>query len=845
MLQAKMDNCWAKRIEQARAQPNLLEILIRNAEATHISEPNVSIQPNTLQAKGDTTGDHLESSVERQPNKTGLPDALKAGLENISGYSLDDVRVHYNSPKPAEVQALAYTQGTVIHVAPEQEEHLPHEAWHVVQQMQGRVKPTMQMKGVEINDDEGLEKEADAMGNKLKHRQMPATFPASINLSRSHALLPIVQRQIGDDGDQKFVINIKTNEIYLAKRNTSGSYDLYSQNSNGEYSYSLEVKADDPDYHLYEEEGFSIRVDQSGRRVYTLMPTTTEPDEFTGLHQQAGGGGKEGDFSYSDMSRAFHNALKKVEPEEADNAIKTGSNLPLKEGEIDLDLDQDLDLQLIPFHLSTYQNFHTPPNLKSKKRKDENPWRQKELDFTKEVMQLPDASGLKKILPELEGPEDKQSQLRNIYPGPIDIGFPPDEDKTLFDYSRNKAVFLLNKKFRLDAYKKSEAGEKSRKAITHSYLEMLKTQDDSTVTNPESYVKTNLGLKLTQTESDDESFDEDSEWKSSDDEVDQDVYDSEDDLETASKKRITYLNTLGTQVKLQNTKILEDEIAINRAREGRKRLVKGKNLPSLRRAAKRLRKHKRLLARLEKRHSKQFPKLGIKFKAIRKQKQNYEKKQALLNKLRPKYSNNPIFKRYDQEVAAYGRKIPVKDLRDRSEDLLFRIGEATLKKILEEEKNSVKSPKKRKREETSIKSPRKRRKKPVPKKQKNPVQQWADSHDGIAMYGQSDGNNCLIYAIAYAVGYNIPHTIVKRIRASLIRARIANKGGFLPAYGRSVELIAQHIYARLMGMGRRIPALRIQIDTVLRGIAPVIAGRGDQTVYIFHDGLHFWWLKQN
>ncbi|NEO94799.1 MAG: DUF4157 domain-containing protein [Moorea sp. SIO3G5] len=105
---------------------------------------------------------------EVQPkNNTGLPENLKAGVENLSGYSLDNVRVHYNSPKPAQIQALAYTQGTQIHVAPGQEKHLPHEAWHVVQQIQGRVKPTMQMKGKPINDEEGLEKEAEEMGLKV------------------------------------------------------------------------------------------------------------------------------------------------------------------------------------------------------------------------------------------------------------------------------------------------------------------------------------------------------------------------------------------------------------------------------------------------------------------------------------------------------------------------------------------------------------------------------------------------------------------------------------------------------------------------------------------------------
>jgi hypothetical protein len=80
---------------------------------------------------------------------------------------MSDVRVHYNSDKPAEVGALAYTQGTDIHVAPGQEKHLSHEAWHVVQQKQGRVQAMTQMKGLGINDDPSLEHEADMMGAKM------------------------------------------------------------------------------------------------------------------------------------------------------------------------------------------------------------------------------------------------------------------------------------------------------------------------------------------------------------------------------------------------------------------------------------------------------------------------------------------------------------------------------------------------------------------------------------------------------------------------------------------------------------------------------------------------------
>ena len=106
----------------------------------------------------------LEEPMQQKSNDTGLPDNLKAGVENLSGSSLDNVRVHYNSSQPATVQALAYTQGTDIHVAPGQEQHLPHEAWHVAQQMAGRVSPTTEVGGMPVNDDAGLEHEADVMG---------------------------------------------------------------------------------------------------------------------------------------------------------------------------------------------------------------------------------------------------------------------------------------------------------------------------------------------------------------------------------------------------------------------------------------------------------------------------------------------------------------------------------------------------------------------------------------------------------------------------------------------------------------------------------------------------------
>lgn len=105
------------------------------------------------------------ASAPPRANATGLPDGLKAGVEALSGIPMDGVRVHYRSAEPAQLNAHAFARGADIHVAPGQERHLPHEAWHVVQQAQGRVKPTTTLaKGIPASKDQALEREADSLG---------------------------------------------------------------------------------------------------------------------------------------------------------------------------------------------------------------------------------------------------------------------------------------------------------------------------------------------------------------------------------------------------------------------------------------------------------------------------------------------------------------------------------------------------------------------------------------------------------------------------------------------------------------------------------------------------------
>jgi hypothetical protein len=155
------------------------------------NRPTSILQRNLNEGSGSKA--NTDNSIQRKANNTGLPDNLKSGIENLSGHSMDDVKVHYNSSQPAQLNAHAYAQGTDIHIASGQEKHLPHEAWHVVQQKQGRVRPTLQMKGkVNVNDDTGLENEADIMGARAT--QLHSMKDNKLVTQKMNKANPVVQR---------------------------------------------------------------------------------------------------------------------------------------------------------------------------------------------------------------------------------------------------------------------------------------------------------------------------------------------------------------------------------------------------------------------------------------------------------------------------------------------------------------------------------------------------------------------------------------------------------------------------------------------------------------------------
>lgn len=209
------------------------------------------------------------------PNRTGLPDGLKAGVESLSGMSMDHVQVHYNSSRPAEVGALAYARGSEIHMAPGQERHLPHEAWHLVQQQQGRVQPTMQAHGVAINDDARLEHEAESMGARALRGPAPMQRVSS-SAREGDVSLQRVERTGGGVIQRAVGLEIESSPDWQA-------YDHDRKLASGEKVNHLVTGENRT---LYEEAGFRLETELSGKLEFVIEPAVETTQELVAIVQR-------------------------------------------------------------------------------------------------------------------------------------------------------------------------------------------------------------------------------------------------------------------------------------------------------------------------------------------------------------------------------------------------------------------------------------------------------------------------------------------------------------------------------------------------------------------------------
>ena len=75
---------------------------VQTKRESSVSIIDTSSQSESLQRKADMANNAAQRAEAPRPNNTGMPDNLKSGIESLSGFSMDDVRVHYNSSKPAK-----------------------------------------------------------------------------------------------------------------------------------------------------------------------------------------------------------------------------------------------------------------------------------------------------------------------------------------------------------------------------------------------------------------------------------------------------------------------------------------------------------------------------------------------------------------------------------------------------------------------------------------------------------------------------------------------------------------------------------------------------------------------
>ncbi|GAB4477635.1 MAG: hypothetical protein OHK0057_27590 [Thermoflexibacter sp.] len=109
-----------------------------------------------------------------------LPAQLKTQMESSMNADFTGVKIHTNSSEAKQMGAKAFARGNNIHFAqgyynPDSQkgkEMLGHELAHILQQRQGKVKPTGTSGGYAVNTDDSLENQADNIGKKAANAKI-------------------------------------------------------------------------------------------------------------------------------------------------------------------------------------------------------------------------------------------------------------------------------------------------------------------------------------------------------------------------------------------------------------------------------------------------------------------------------------------------------------------------------------------------------------------------------------------------------------------------------------------------------------------------------------------------
>jgi Domain of unknown function (DUF4157) len=166
-------------------EPDRLAVPGKRTRVEQLFEPGFGREAQRTAHRASHAVPGRQTLVEQQPPEVDepgrLPGELRRAIEALSGFAMDDVRVHYNSSRPAQLAAAAYAHGHDIYLGPGQAHQLGHEAWHVVQQKQGRVAVSWQIGRAAINADPELEHEADVMAARASERGGAARAAQAMN----------------------------------------------------------------------------------------------------------------------------------------------------------------------------------------------------------------------------------------------------------------------------------------------------------------------------------------------------------------------------------------------------------------------------------------------------------------------------------------------------------------------------------------------------------------------------------------------------------------------------------------------------------------------------------------
>ncbi len=156
----------------------------------------------------------------QKKSKEGLPGELQNKMENSLGHDFSNVKIQKNSQEAVQLNARAFTQGDAVHFAPNEfnpnsvkgKELIGHEFAHVVQQRNNVVKPTIQQKGQNINDNAKLEQEADAFGEKIARTNDPVNTTEKLATRATNA--NVIQRQIPEKSSDVTEVSLNAGSSY-------------------------------------------------------------------------------------------------------------------------------------------------------------------------------------------------------------------------------------------------------------------------------------------------------------------------------------------------------------------------------------------------------------------------------------------------------------------------------------------------------------------------------------------------------------------------------------------------------------------------------------------------------